>query len=76
MFSKGESFVEAVSRAIPLGRPCSQDEVARVMFALSQGQMPYISGQTIVMDGTASVLGAFSAVRRRPSSAHLGDVES
>jgi NAD(P)-dependent dehydrogenase (short-subunit alcohol dehydrogenase family) len=76
VLSKGGSFVEAVSRAIPLGRPCSQDEVARVMFALSQGQMSYVSGQTIVMDGAASVLEAFSAVRRRPSSAHLGNVES
>lgn len=48
-----------VERAVPLRRPCSQVEIAKCIWSLSSGSLPYISGQTIIMDGGSSVLEPF-----------------
>lgn len=53
-----------VHKAVPLGRVCSQDEVAEVCWALCSGSLPYISGQTIVMDGGSMVLEPFGITGR------------
>ena len=53
-----------VHKSVPLGRACSQDEVAKVCWALCSGAMPYVSGQMIVMDGGSMVLEPFGITGR------------
>lgn len=53
-----------VRKAIPFGRASSQDEVAEVCWALCVGALPYVSGQTIVMDGGGMVLEPFGITGR------------
>ena len=57
---KDERVAERVRQAVPLGRPCSQAEVARVIWSLNSGRLPYVSGQTILMDGGSSVIEPFA----------------
>jgi NAD(P)-dependent dehydrogenase (short-subunit alcohol dehydrogenase family) len=58
---KNDELRRRVDRVVPLRRPCSQSEVARCIWSLSSGTLPYISGQSIVMDGGSSVLEPFWA---------------
>jgi len=53
-----------VHKSVPLGRACSQSEVAKACWALCSGAMPYVSGQTIVMDGGSMVLEPFGITGR------------
>jgi NAD(P)-dependent dehydrogenase (short-subunit alcohol dehydrogenase family) len=62
--ASNDSIVSRVRRAIPLGRASSQDEVAQVCWVLCSGALPYVSGQTIVMDGGGMVLEAFNITGR------------
>jgi 3-oxoacyl-[acyl-carrier protein] reductase len=52
-----------IKRSVPQERPSSQSEVAKTVWALCSGSLPYVSGQTIVMDGASSVLEPFSISR-------------
>jgi NAD(P)-dependent dehydrogenase (short-subunit alcohol dehydrogenase family) len=52
-----------VKRSVPLLRPCSQDEVAQATFSLINGRFPYLTGQTIIMDGGSSIVDIFSAMK-------------
>ena len=53
---RNEELRSRVERTVPLGRPCSQGEIARCIWSFCSGSLPYISGQTITMDGGSSVL--------------------
>lgn len=56
---RNEELRGRVERAVPSRRPCTQVEIAKCVWALSSGSLPYISGQTIIMDGGSSVLEPF-----------------
>jgi len=53
-----------VHYATPLERAYSQEEIAVAVRALGSGQMGRISGQTIYMDGGASIQESFSLISR------------
>lgn len=59
-----DSMVSRIGKAVPLGRASSQDEVAEVCWVLCSGALPYVSGQTIVMDGESMVLEPFGITGR------------
>ena len=52
-----------VVQSVPHERPSRQIEVAKTVWAICSGYLPYISGQTIIMDGASSVLEPFSITR-------------
>lgn len=52
-----------VRKSVPLGRPSSQEEVAKLLWSLCAGELPYVTGQTIIIDGGSSVLETYSVVR-------------
>lgn len=58
------SIVSRIRKAVPLGRASSQDEVAQVCWSICSGALPYVSGQTIVMDGGGMVLETYNMTGR------------
>ena len=57
---RDEFTSKRVRKSVPLERPGSQDDVAQVVWTLCTGELPYVTGQTIVMDGGSSVLEMYS----------------
>ena len=57
----------AIKISTPLGRPYQQKEIARAIWSLASGQLGFVTGQTIVMDGGSSVLEPFSIARSMAS---------
>ncbi len=60
---KDERLSEAVSKSVPLQRPCTQVEVATAIWTLASGLLNYVNGQIIVMDGGSSLLEPYSLIR-------------
>ena len=50
-----ESFAAFMARRIPAGRPGRPEEVAQLVGLLFQEDMPYLTGETIFIDGAISI---------------------
>ncbi len=48
-------FLAWLEKRVPVGRPGSVDEVARLVAALFDENLPFLTGETIVIDGAQSI---------------------
>lgn len=51
---QGSEFIQNYSNLVPMKRMCMPEEVASAAFFLAEGQVEYLNGQTILLDGALS----------------------
>jgi NAD(P)-dependent dehydrogenase (short-subunit alcohol dehydrogenase family) len=51
----GTALAEFLAKRIPVGGPCSPEDVARLVAAMFAEELPFLTGETIYIDGGQGV---------------------